>query len=236
MGALTARLPKCMLEAGGASLIHRQLDALRSHGVADVTVVVGFGAEALAEHLGPGVRTVVNPRHAETNSLYSFWLGVQRVRGEMLVLNADVLFHPELLGRLLACGHPDVLLADLCDGLGAEEMKVRVVDGWLADIARDLAPGSYDGENVGVLRFSDGARRELTAIAERLVASGCERAMFPLATRHLLAERPVRVLATAGQPWIEIDFPEDLARAEREVVPRLPALAEGLAQRGAAGR
>ena len=212
-----------MLEVGGTSLIRRQIDALRACGVADLTVVIGFGADALADHMGSGIRLVVNPRHAETNSLYSFWLGVQQVGGELLVLNADVLFHPVLLERLLACAHADVLLADLCGELGDEEMKVKVADGWLADIDRDLPPGSYDGENVGVLRFSDAARQELWDIAGRLLQLGYERAMFPLATRHLASQRPVRVLPTDGQPWIEIDFPFDLERAEREVLPQLPA-------------
>ena len=239
MGSLTATKPKCMLEVGGRSLIRRQIDALRAHGVTDLTVVIGFGAEALAEHVGPGIRLVVNPRYAETNSLCSFSLGVQQVGGELLVLNADVLLDPVLLDGLLACPFPDVLLADLGDDLGEEEMKVEVSDGWLKDIARDLPHGSYDGENVGILKFGDAARRELSAIAGRLVEEGHEDAMFPLATRHLLRQRPIRVLATGGQPWIEIDFPDDLERAEREILPRLPALVRGprpLPRPGAATR
>lgn len=31
-------------------------------------------------------------------------------------------------------------------------------------------------------------------------------------------------VSAAGFPWIEIDFPEDLDRAEAEILPRLPRL------------
>ena len=32
---------------------------------------------------------------------------------------------------------------------------------------------------------------------------------------------PVGCEKIGGQPWIELDFPEDIVRAEREVLPRL---------------
>src|SRR5947207_14346183 len=76
---LTERAPKCMLPVQGRPLIARQIDALRSCGVDDITVVVGFGAElvetGLAERYGPrGIRTLYNPFFALTDNLVSCWV------------------------------------------------------------------------------------------------------------------------------------------------------------------
>ena len=221
MLSLTEKLPKCMLEVGGTSLIRRQIGALRAEGISPITVVSGFGHTALEAHVGGDVRLVYNKRFATTNSLHSFWLGAQRLRGPFVVLNADVLFHPVLLRRLLESPHEDVLLADLRRELGKEEMKVKIEQRRLADIGRRLPRGSYDGENVGILKYGDAARRALVDISRWLIEEGRARAPFPLATKHLARERRIEVISTEGLPWVEIDFPEDLERAHAEIVPRL---------------
>ncbi len=221
---LTKTEPKCMLEVGGKSLVRRQVDVLRDLGIRDITVVGGYARDALQAHLGDGFRMVHNEDYATTNSLYSFWLGLRELRGEFIVLNADVLFHPALLGRLIRCPYPDALLAEFADSLGDEEMKIKVEDGYLVDIDRALPDGEYDGENLGIVKFSDESRQVLSEVVGRLVAEGNQRADFPLVTKTLLARRRIRVLGTEGLPWIEVDFPEDLERARREIMPRLSAV------------
>jgi choline kinase len=43
--------------------------------------------------------------------------------------------------------------------------------------------------------------------------------------RDVILETPAFGLADAtGLPWIEIDFPADLRRAQREILPRLVSL------------
>ena len=46
------------------------------------------------------------------------------------------------------------------------------------------------------------------------------------AVRDLLLERSqiVEIADVTGLPWIEIDFPNDVSRAAREVLPLLPQL------------
>ena len=61
-------VPKSMIDLGGRSIIHRQLDAFRSAGVDDFVIVVGHARERIVEHLAdqPGRYTfVLNERYAE---------------------------------------------------------------------------------------------------------------------------------------------------------------------------
>src|SRR5215213_838013 len=94
--------PKCLLEIGGLSLIERQIQALRTVGVHDITGVVGFGKEYVQERCGSEIRYVKNERHDETNSLYSLWLTRDLLSDGFIVLNADVFFHTQMLLDLVS--------------------------------------------------------------------------------------------------------------------------------------
>ena len=58
-----------------------------------------------------------------------------------------------------------------------------------------------------------------------LTMSNSGRANLPHeeAIRDFLREgtQPVEVVDVTGMPWIEIDFPADVERAERDILPRL---------------
>src|SRR5205085_2932705 len=100
---------KCLVELGGRPLIHHQLDAVRSAGVERLFVVAGYQAPQVARALPDDVTVLLNPRYAETNSLYSFLLARAAVGSDLLVLNCDVLFHP-LIAKMVA-GTPASALA-----------------------------------------------------------------------------------------------------------------------------
>jgi len=92
------------------------------------------------------------------------------------------------------------------------------------ELRKQLDPAlAYDdcGESVGFFRFSEATARRLVEIAGGYVARGETEAPHEEAVRDLLCEHPFGVEAVAGLPWLEIDFPEDLARAEQEILPRL---------------
>ena len=45
-------LPKCLLEVGGRSLLDRQLETLYQEGIRHVTLVTGYKAGLVVEHVG----------------------------------------------------------------------------------------------------------------------------------------------------------------------------------------
>ena len=126
LGACTNDRPKCLLQVGKRTLIEHQLEALESCGLNRVFVVVGYNAAAVKAKLGSTVEYVTNARHAETNSLYSLWLAREQARQGFVLLNADVLFDPEVLHRLLDSPYPDALAVERRNHFGREEMKVSL--------------------------------------------------------------------------------------------------------------
>lgn len=219
---LTREVPKCLLGVSGRTLLDRQLDLLRGAGVDDVIVVTGHGADAVRAACGSRARCVHNPHYEATNSLYSLALSEEAVADRaMLLLNSDVALHPGLLRRLVEDPAENALLVDLDARLDGEAMKVVVSGGRVVAIDKGLDPAVADGENVGVVKFGRAGRAALFRAARAILAEGRVNAWAPAAYQEMLSEMPIAAIPTGGLPWIEIDFPDDLERAAREVVPRV---------------
>jgi len=222
--------PKCLFEVGGQTLLARQVEALREAGINDIVIVLGFEAERIRDLYEHTASFVINSRFEDTSSLYSLWLAREHLRDGFVVLNCDVLFHPQLLTRLLSSPFEDALLIDLVDKnnnhLGDEEMKIKLKDGLVADISKDMDPAEADGENVGIVKFSAEGACRLVEEMDVLIASGRLREWAPRAFLAFARRFPLHAISTAEYPWIEIDFPEDYRRAKEEVFPQIDAMAD----------
>lgn len=217
--------PKCLASFGGTPLIELQLRALRSCGVHEIVVVVGFEAERVRRATGHDVRFVENARFEETNSLYSLWLARASLRGGFVVLNCDVLFHPVMLADLLTARHEDALLVSYPQPgeprFGDEEMKVSVRRGRVVDIRKDLPEADTDGENVGIVKFSARGAARLVPLMDALVRSGTGREWAPRAFCEFARQHALYAVGTRGLPWTEIDTPDDYRHAVDVVFPAI---------------
>jgi len=215
--------PKCLTALGGETLIGRQIRLLRRAGIGDITVVVGCQAERVRRACGHEVTYVENVRYAQTNSLYSLWMARPLLFEGFVVLNCDVLFHPALLSDLLSSRHENALLLgyreDSQAPYGDEEMKVKVRDGRVVDMSKEMDPAEADGENLGVVKFGAPGAAALVEIMDGLVGQGRLRDWAPRAFAAFAQRHPLHAIGTRGLPWIEIDFPEDYERAVRDILP-----------------
>jgi L-glutamine-phosphate cytidylyltransferase len=215
--------PKCLVDVGGSTLLHRQIDTLRSLDVTKIVVVVGFGADSIREECDDEISFVENVKFAETSSLYSLWLAREHMLDGFVVLNSDVLFHPQMLADLLESNHPDALLISDVDPnpLGDEEMKIKVRDQLVVDISKEIDPLDADGENVGIVKFGAAGAKVLVQYMNELIANGAKKDWAPRAFLEYARHHPLHALSTDGLPWIEIDFPEDYQRAISQILPQI---------------
>lgn len=215
--------PKCLAPVGNATLLERQCRALKEAGVDDIAMVVGFRA-ADVRRACAHVRIVHNERFDATNSLYSLWLARDLLAGGFIVLNSDVLLHPQLLEDLLTARYEDALLmAARGEGqrFSAEEMKIHARRGRVVAIDKVMRDEDIDGENIGIAKFGAAGAAVLIEELDRLVSSGALREWLPRAFDAFCRRRPLHVVESRGYPWIEIDFPEDYWRACSEVLPAI---------------
>ena len=216
-------MPKCLITLGGETLLSRNVRLLRNAGVDDVVVVVGCAADTVRRTCR-GVEFVENARFAQTNSLYSLWLAQPLLADGFVVMNCDVLLHPQLMTDLLTARHQDALLLAYRDDdteFGDEEMKVQVRCGRVTDISKTMDASEADGENVGVAKFGREGAQLLIQEMNALIAQGQNKAWVPRAFKAFAERRPLHVVGTRGFPWTEIDFPEDYRTAVEVVLPRI---------------
>jgi choline kinase len=223
--------PKCLLHVGDKTLVERQIATLRSAGIDDVAVVVGCQADRVRLSCGRDVQFIENSRFAQTNSLYSLWLARPLLVDGFVVMNCDVLLHPQLVVDLVTARHPNALLLAYQEAddapLGDEEMKVKVRRGRVVDISKTMAADEADGENVGVVKFGAEGARRLTGYLDARVASGGLRDWAPRAFCDFAKEHSLHAIGTRGLPWTEIDFPEDYERAVNEILPAIDGIEPG---------
>ena len=215
--------PKCLTRLGDETLIERQIRVLRDSGIDDIVVVVGCQAERVRRACGQEITYIENVRYAQTNSLYSLWMARPLLYGGFVVLNCDVLFHPALLSDLLTSRHENALLLGYREAsqppYGDEEMKVKVHEGRVVDMSKEMDPAEADGENLGIVKFGAAGAVALVEIMDRLIGDGRLRDWAPRAFAAFAQAHPLHAVATRGLPWIEIDFPEDYERAVRDILP-----------------
>ena len=236
---LGADQPKCLHEVGGESMLVRMLGALRRAGVARASLVLGYRDEdvraavaALPQGGLPEVSFLQNERY-ERGSILSLYRVRQELFGQddLLVMDADVVFPDALLTRLLGSSYESAFLLDRRATASGEEMMLVAREDTqrrrVLRIARRVrpAPGDVVGEGVGFLKLARAHQPALAAVLDDRVERGELDLDYEQALDRWLPEAEVGYEETAGLPWTEVDFAEDLERAEREVLPALEAQA-----------
>jgi choline kinase len=222
----TTGMPKCLLAPGGIALIDRYITQLDALGVA-ATVVVGFRGDAVSQRL-----TDLAPRHApsvvtnpdyELGSIVSLARGLETIAGELLLMDGDVLFHPELLTRLVHSPHANALLVDVGTEFTGEEYMAGIDAGRVTELRRAAVPEQEaSGEWVGFARLDADAVEALRAAIGARIAAGETGGGYEDALASILGASDVRCVDASDLPWIEIDFPEDAERAETLLTVFLP--------------
>ncbi len=218
--------PKCLIEIGKRPLLYRYFDALLDLSVTQICLVVGykqeFIREAVASYPSPlDVRFLVNSQF-ERGSLGSLWVARQALDDDVVIMDADVLFHPAILERLFTSPYANSLLMDETVTQQTEECMVVVREGRVVMLSK-YVQGEYDlvGEGVGFLRVEHAAVPRLLRSVEMRVNQGLLDIEYEDALEDFFRDIPVGVEKIGGLPWIEIDFPEDLERARKDILPRL---------------
>lgn len=223
---LTQHRPKCLIEIGGQTLLHRYLTVLARLGVGRADIVVGYKQDMIREAVasdGCGVKVgfLVNEQF-HRGSISSLWIARTALDDDVIVMDADVLFHREILRRLVESPHKNALLMDETVAQTGEECMVIVAGDRVIALTKN-PPAQYDyaGEGVGFLKVRQADTPQVVASLRAYVDKGAwdmeyEDALLPFFRQVRVGHEKI-----GGLPWTEIDFVEDVRKAELDVLPRL---------------
>lgn len=207
--------PLTVLE-DGRTILQQQLDNITEvfgeAALSSVIVVLGHRGEEIHETLPRQVKTVYNVDYEFTNTSKSLLQALSRVpRGNSaLWLNGDVVFDADILRKARAAVEADRSFVVVDEGSVAdEEIKYTLdADGLISELSKTVVGGL--GEAVGINHVSSTDRQ---FFLQALRAVG-QQDYFEAAMEVTIREGVEWLPLYAGDSYaVEIDFPEDLLRA-----------------------
>lgn len=227
LGRYTETGTKCMVHVNGKALIEYAMDSLLAAGISDITLVVGYKADALKSFIEKrytqlSLTYIDNPLFDTTNNIYSLWLARHVLASDdVILLESDIIYRPELIADLVRSPEPNLATVSKfepwMDGtvttLDKANAIVSVIEKWefsWSDVDRYY-------KTVNIYKFSPqfSKSRYLPFMEAYLSAFG----------RNQYYEQILRILVflentglkgfqVSPRSWYEIDDPHDLHVAE----------------------
>jgi L-glutamine-phosphate cytidylyltransferase len=192
----------------GQSILELQLEQIATlFSLDDVILVVGYHKEMIMDQF-PELLYVYSPSYASENTSQSLLKGLRKVKEDVVWINGDVVFHPSILPSILAMDQTCMLTN--IGKVGEEEVKYRTDEhGKILEVSKHVA--MPQGEALGLNFFKE---KDLDALKEEL--AGCQPQDYFEKGIERAIENGLNVQSCPVKNptyCTEIDFPEDLERA-----------------------
>jgi choline kinase len=224
LASVTGGMPKCLVKVGGVPLVDRLIERIGQAGIEEVILVTGHRAEELREHVSqidhPLAKSAVfvhNEHYSDMGNFYSLLVAEEAVGDSSFIkIDGDVLMDSEVLPKIMAAPGPAVLAIDKRDGMGEEEMKVRLdADGRVVELNKRMDPGQAAGEFIGVDRVDAELTGTVFDMLRVLMEVGETDEYYERAYERLIQSGTSYVVADVTTcTWTEIDDDNDLKQAE----------------------
>ena len=235
--SVVGTIPKVLLEFGGKTLLEWHAQRLSATNVERLTVVTGYEYQLVDQHLARlreryplDLRSVVNPLFTE-GSVLSMAASIPVLQklpaGEpVLLMDGDVLYPTQFLPRLIGSPHRTALLIDRDYSTADDDPVLVPIAGGkpFEFVKRWKGEADMVGESIGFFKVAQDDLPELIAITLRMSVGAERSASYDDVLRQMVQAGRFGHEDVTGLPWIEIDFPADVERAAREVLPAITGL------------
>lgn len=212
---LTKDTPQSLLLVGQKTIIGKQIDSLKEAGVktGDITVVTGYLSQKLEEFCKTQkVKTLFNPFYNISSAAASLWVAKGELADGFIFCYADILFDSKIIKEL--SNKPDVIcLATKRDGLRPEAERVFEESSMAKGISKTRLEKA-NSEFIGIAKFSKIGAQNIIRELENALKENIETSFIEVLDRLIKKGGKVTTLDVGDSRFIDIDFPEDLARAE----------------------
>lgn len=104
MRPLTENRPKVMLPIANKPMLGHIIDAVKSAGIADITLIVGYKKESIIDHFGDGSKLGVHidyiTQEKQMGTGHAFGMAAGTCKGKFIALNGDVLVSAEHIKKI----------------------------------------------------------------------------------------------------------------------------------------
>lgn len=218
------REPKTLLPLDGdRPMLHHILSGLAVAGIRDVLVVTGFMPQKIQDFVGSSgididVAYVRNARFASWGNFHSLRVALDQSPGfDVLVVNSDVIVHPDVYARV-ASTHGDLVLAvQKRLVLDEEDMRVRLDGERVLRVSKALPRGVSHGEYAGVSLLRPAAARLYLDEASRREWVADTDGYYEDVYDTIASRLDTRAAVVGDDEYAEVDTPDDVAAARRVI-------------------
>jgi choline kinase len=224
---LTNDTPKCLLKIGSKTILERTIDNLLAYNLDDIIIVTGYLQDQIKNFIAeryPNLKVtyIYNEKYDSTNNIYSLWMTKDLVlNNDMLMMDSDILFDKRILELLIKSKYSNCLALRSDQKLSEEEIKVRLnSDKSIAEISKIVDLSYAVGESIGIEKFSSEFINKLFEILDKKILTENKVHIFYEAAFQDAVDAGEKIYAVdiGDLKCIELDFAEDIEKANREVI------------------
>ena len=224
---LSNNIPKAFVEIDNVPLIIRSLENIKSFGIKDVIIVVGYKGDYFKKKIGIKykkikIKYVLNEDFSKTGSMYSLSKTEGLVDDDIFLFESDLLYEKKAIQCLLDSKESNEILVATLSGSGDEVYIVVNENNELINLGKKIINiKDAIGELVGISKLSQAFLTELYKLAKvdydnNNLNYHYEEVIFKLSKAY-----PIKCKLIQDLSWIEIDNLEDLNRAKNIIYPKI---------------
>jgi histidinol-phosphate/aromatic aminotransferase/cobyric acid decarboxylase-like protein/choline kinase len=228
MRPLTDGCHKTLLPVAGKQILARIVDGLKENGITRYVFVTGYRSAEVETFLvnrysDLSFTFVHNERYRETNNIYSMALAFEQVPidEDILLIESDLIYDPRIITRIIASKHENVALVDHFR-TGMDGTVVSVEGGVIVHVIPTHQQGpkfdftdKYKTLNIYKFsnKFCNDTFKKLLIYYARTIDSNCYYELV-LGMLIYMQRETIHAEVVEGEPWAEVDDPNDLRTAE----------------------
>lgn len=233
---LTNEIPKCMIEVNRKPMISWQLDTLKSVGINNIVVVAGYKENKINDLR---IKKVINKHFDTTNMIYSLFCAEEYFTGNVIITYGDIIYSEEVLTKLIEDERDIVIASDedwleywesRCeDPLSDAETFKKGQGGKVVSLGKKAdCVDEIEGQFIGIIKLSPkGVQRikeeyyickDDPECSSNAWGSGRDlKNAYMTDLMNYFAQNGELFFNPINRGWFEVDDPEDLEIAEKNV-------------------
>lgn len=217
-------MAKPLLKINSRPILEYLVKIVSSHPkTEEIHIIVGYRKEDFLAAFGNSYNNVpikyhYNPEYASSDNLFSLYCARGSMKDDIMFMTADLVIDPEIVHKFLDEEPGNRVLVDpRKEVLFSDVVKVKIKDSKIAEMSKNLDPEDADAAAVGLYRMDKEGKKSLFSEAERIFAARGKKVWIIDPIPGLIGSSPFYASVYSGYLWFDIDEPEDLAKAEKEI-------------------
>lgn len=223
LNSVVADVPKGLVEVGGQALVARSVENLRFFGVDEIILVTGYQSEryeAFAKDKAY-VTLVHNDQYLSSGNMYSFSLTRDILKGDILLLESDVIYEKRALDCMINSSCESGVLLSGFTGAG-DEVYVSASNGRVDGISKNKdGLGCVVGEWVGISKVSQSLQLAMFDWADKQFETSLLGDYESDCLAEVAQHQPIAFEKVEDLAWSEMDDAQHYQRMTQTVLPRV---------------